>query len=117
MQTIAIKKISLGVLFASAVTFSAYADDVVKIGMIQPLSGPNAVFGINSEHGMQLAVDMINEQGGIKSLGGAKLELVPADIPTPNTAAQATSRLISKEKVSGIVGHFASSATLVYFAP
>ena len=112
MNTLSLKKLYLGVLMATSLSFSAYAEDVVKIGMIQPLSGPNAVFGINSERGMQLAVDMINENGGIKSLGGAKLELIPADIPTPNTAAQATSRLISKEKVSGIVGHFASSATL-----
>ena len=75
---------------------SALAADNVKIGMIQPLSGPNSVFGVNCQRGMQLAVDMINEAGGIKSLGGAKLELVPADIPTPNTAAQATQRLISR---------------------
>lgn len=96
MNTLSLKKLYLGVLMATSLSFSAYAEDVVKIGMIQPLSGPNAVFGINSERGMQLAVDMINENGGIKSLGGAKLELIPADIPTPNTAAQATSRLISK---------------------
>jgi branched-chain amino acid transport system substrate-binding protein len=91
---------------------SAFAASDVKIGMIQPLSGPNAVFGINCQRGMQLAVDMINEKGGIKSLGGAKLKLVAADIPTPNTAAQATQRLINREHVSGIVGHFVSSSTL-----
>lgn len=107
------KKLPLTVMFlATLACTSAYAEDTVKIGLIQPLSGPNAVFGINCQRGMQLAVDMINEQGGIKSLDGAKLELVAADIPTPNTAAQATQRLIAKEHVSGIVGHFVSSSTL-----
>ena len=106
------KSVILATSLASITISSAFAEDIVKIGMIQPLSGPNAVFGINCQRGMQLAVDMINEKGGIKSLGGAKLKLVAADIPTPNTAAQATQRLISKERVSGIVGHMVSSATL-----
>lgn len=112
MKKLRYSALVLSVFAAISCSSISYAEDEVKIGMIQPLSGPNAVFGINCQRGMQLAVDMINEKGGIKSLGGAKLKLVPADIPTPNTAAQATQRLITSERVSGIVGHMVSSATL-----
>lgn len=88
------------------------ADKVVKIGVIQPLSGPNAQFGAGSLHGTEMAADLINASGGIKSLGGAKVELVVADVPTPNTAAASTQRMISQNQVAGVVGAFVSSITL-----
>ncbi|MEN6439654.1 MAG: ABC transporter substrate-binding protein [Syntrophobacter sp.] len=88
------------------------ADNEVTIGIVQPLSGPNAQFGINAMHGSELVAETINAQGGIKSLGGARIKLVVADVPTPNTAAAATQRLISQNKVVGIVGTFVSSTTL-----
>ncbi|MBY0381269.1 MAG: ABC transporter substrate-binding protein [Xanthobacteraceae bacterium] len=104
------------VLAAGAVALSsfvqqAHAADVV-IGVIQPLSGPNAQFGIGSLRGIELAADSINAAGGIKSLGGAKIKLVTADVPTPNTAAATTQRLISENGVSAVVGAFVSSTTL-----
>ncbi|MEW6254696.1 MAG: ABC transporter substrate-binding protein [Pseudomonadota bacterium] len=84
----------------------------VKIGVVLPLSGPNAQFGINSRNGIEMAVEAINAAGGIKALGGAKIELVVADVPSPNTAAAATQRLISQDQVVGVVGSFVSSITL-----
>jgi len=84
----------------------------VTIGAIQPLSGPNAQFGIGSLRGTELAVEAINAAGGIKSLGGEKLKLEIADVPGPNTAAAATQRLISQGQVAAVVGAFASSTTL-----
>jgi branched-chain amino acid transport system substrate-binding protein len=92
-------------------TPASAADDVI-IGTIPPLSGPNAQFGINCQRGAELAAEAINAAGGVKSLGGAKVRLVAADVPTPNTAAEATQRLISSNSVSAIVGAFASSVTL-----
>jgi branched-chain amino acid transport system substrate-binding protein len=44
----------------------------VNIGVIMPLSGPNAQFGINSKNGVELVADEINSAGGIAELGGAK---------------------------------------------
>jgi len=100
---------------AAALTFLAApalaADDVV-IGVIQPLSGPNAQFGIGSQRGTELAAEMINAAGGIKALGGARIKLVAADVPTPNTAAATTQRLISQNGVSAVVGAFVSSTTI-----
>src|SRR5262249_6495674 len=45
---------------------------IVKVGVIQPLSGANAQFGVNCRDGIELAADAINAAGGIKALGGAK---------------------------------------------
>ncbi|GGF69749.1 amino acid ABC transporter substrate-binding protein [Azorhizobium oxalatiphilum] len=95
----------------SAVT-PALAQEPVKIGVVLPLSGPNAQFGVNSRAGIEIATTLFNATGGIKSLGGAKIELVFADVPSPNTAAAATQRLISQDKVSGVLGAFVSSITL-----
>lgn len=101
--------IGLGLGFASAGTAAA-AD--LTIGVVQPLSGPNAQFGIGSQRGTELAADIINAAGGIKALGGAKIKLVAADVPTPNSAAAATQRLISQNGVTAVVGAFVSSTTL-----
>ncbi len=48
----------------------AHAEErTINIGVIQPLSGANAQFGINSRNGIQLVADEVNAAGGIKSLG------------------------------------------------
>lgn len=91
---------------------AAHAQKVVKLGVIMPMSGPNAAFGNTSLNGIKLAVEEFNARGGVKSLGGAKIELVVADIPQPNAAAAATQRLISQERVSGVIGSFVSSVTI-----
>src|SRR5690606_37640676 len=51
----------------------------VKIGLIHPVSGFIAFSGTQSRAGAQMAIDEINAAGGIKSLGGAKLEAVLGD--------------------------------------
>ena len=51
----------------------------VKIGLIAPMSGPWARQGELMLKGANLAVDDINKQGGIKSLGGAMVKLLVFD--------------------------------------
>lgn len=85
----------------------------VNIGVIMPLSGANAQFGINSRNGIELVADEINAAGGIKALGGAKINLIIADATsTPTTAGTVAQRLISQNEVTGILGAFASSVTI-----
>jgi branched-chain amino acid transport system substrate-binding protein len=85
----------------------------VNIGVIQPLSGANAQFGINSRNGIQLVADEINAAGGIKALDGAKINLIVADATsTPTTAGNVAQRMITQNEVSGILGAFASSLTI-----
>ncbi|CAN5165921.1 ABC transporter substrate-binding protein [soil metagenome] len=85
----------------------------VNVGVILPLSGANAQFGVNSRNGIELVADEINAAGGIKSLGGARINLVVADsTSTPTTAANVAQRLLSQNDVVAILCAFASSLTI-----
>jgi len=86
---------------------------VVNIGVIQPLSGANAQFGINCRNGIEFVADLINAAGGIKALGGAKISLVVSDATSnPATAPTVARRLITQNKLTAVLGAFASSLTL-----
>lgn len=85
----------------------------INVGVIMPLSGANAQFGINSRNGVELVADEINAAGGIKALGGARINLVVADsTSTPTTAANVAQRLLTQNDVVAILGAFASSLTI-----
>ncbi len=86
---------------------------VIKLGAVFPLTGPWAENGNNSLHGVQLAVEDVNGQGGIKSMGGARLEVVAGDTQAdPALAASVTRRLIGVDKVTALFGCYLSSYTL-----
>src|SRR5262249_31891739 len=51
----------------------------VKVGYILPVTGPLAFEAALALNGLTLATDEINAGGGIKSLGGAKITLLPGD--------------------------------------
>src|SRR6476646_4010715 len=85
----------------------------VNIGVIQPLSGANAQFGINCRNGIEFVADAINAAGGIKALGGAKINLIVSDATSnPTTAPAAAQRLVTKNELTAVLGAFASSLTL-----
>ena len=85
----------------------------VNIGVIQPLSGANAQFGINCRNGIELVADEINAAGGIKALGGAKINLIVNDATSnPTTAPTVAQRLIAQNELTAVLGAFASSLTL-----
>jgi len=89
------------------------ATSAINVGVIMPLSGANAQFGINSRNGIELVADEINAAGGIKELGGAKINLIVADsTSTPTTAGTVAQRLITQNDVVAILGAFASSLTI-----
>jgi branched-chain amino acid transport system substrate-binding protein len=74
------------------------ADTVVKIGNIEPLSGPSASVGLQGKQAREMAVEEINAAGGIKSLSGAKLELIYADSESkPEKGVAEAERLINTE--------------------
>jgi len=84
----------------------------VKIGNIIPLSGPSASVGIQAQQARQMAVEEINSAGGIKSLGGAKLELLFADSKSdPTTGVTEAERMINSEKVHLLTGCWNSAVT------
>jgi branched-chain amino acid transport system substrate-binding protein len=90
------------------------APPAVKIAMLVPLSGPWARSGILEKLGAELAIDDVNKAGGIKALGGAKLELVPFDTgDSAETAKDAAQRMIAQHPdLVGGFGCWLSSFTL-----
>src|SRR5438477_11546308 len=51
----------------------------VLLAAVVALTGPNAAWGQRTWNAFQLGCDLVNEQGGIKSMGGAKLKYIVAD--------------------------------------
>src|SRR5690625_2394655 len=103
-----LRKIAVSLTVAASLVGASFqvSAETVKIGVVLPLSGPSAQFGINARTGIEMAPE------GIKEKGDVDVELVYADVPEPNAAASAVQRLVSRERVVGIVGSFASSITL-----
>jgi len=86
----------------------------VKIAVIVPLSGAWARQGQLVKMGAETAVNEINAAGGIKALGGAKLELISADAgDSAEKAKNAAQRLIAQEPdLVGGMGAWLSTFTL-----
>jgi branched-chain amino acid transport system substrate-binding protein len=86
----------------------------VKVALICPLSGPWARQGELMKKGAELAIKHINDEGGIKSMGGAKMALVVLDAgDSAEKAKNAAQRLVSSEtEVVAGVGSWLSSFTL-----
>lgn len=84
---------------------------VIKIGTLHPMTGANAGDGAQLQHGAELAVKKINDGGGIKALGGAKLKLDVGDTKgTPDTGQSEAQRLVSDGAVA-LVGSYQSAVS------
>lgn len=87
------------------------ASGPIKIGSLHPLTGSSAIEGQVMDAAVKMAVADINAKGGIKSLGGRKLEVVAADTKgDPDVGQTATQRMLDQH-VAGIVGAFNSAVT------
>lgn len=85
----------------------------VLLAAVVALTGPNAAWGQRTWNGFQLACDLVNEQGGIKSMGGAKLKYIVADTESkPEVAGSQTEKVIQRGAVA-ITGTNQSAATIV----
>jgi branched-chain amino acid transport system substrate-binding protein len=86
----------------------------VKASCIAPFSGPWARTGTLIRLGAEMAVDEINQKGGIESLGGAKMELISIDAgDSTEKAKNAAQRLVAEQPdVIGGTGAWLSSFTL-----
>jgi branched-chain amino acid transport system substrate-binding protein len=102
----------IGVLWLSG-TLMAQQVTEVPIGVIYPLSGPVAEIGNTCLKGVTLAIEQKNAEGGIKSLGGAKIKMYVSDTQgKPEIGVVETEKLINEKKVVAILGAYQSSVTL-----
>ena len=92
----------------------AQAPKPVEIALIVPLSGPWARQGQLEKLGADMAIAEINDKGGIKSMGGAKLELLSIDAgDSAEKAKNAAQRLVAEHPdVVGGIGAWLSTFTL-----
>lgn len=84
----------------------------IKIGVNMELSGSAAGYGQQQKQGIQLAVNKINQAGGI-TVGKThkKIQLVIRDNKTSNTtAASVAAQLVNNDKVVAVVGPAATNA-------
>ena len=90
-------------------TQSALADNV-RIGVLMPLTGGLQAYGGVMTKGAQMAVDEVNEAGGL--LGGS-VEMIVADTQTKaQPSIDAAKKLTSIQNVSGIIGALSSGNTI-----
>ncbi|HXZ44812.1 MAG TPA: ABC transporter substrate-binding protein [archaeon] len=92
----------------------AAAAKEVNIGVLYPTSGSQARFGQMCVNAIKLAVDDINSAGGIKSLGGAKLNAIYADIQSDaDVTRNQSERLMATGNLTAGTGCYVSTFTLV----
>lgn len=86
---------------------------VIRIGALFPLTGDLASEGQGCVNGMRLAASQVNASGGIKSLGGAKIEIVQADTGGDSQSVKSQMAwLVATEQVSTVVGAYQSSVAM-----
>lgn len=90
------------VLLLSLVAAPALAAGEIRLGLITPLTGSVSSYGISVKNAVTLAVERLNEAGGV---AGSQLKLfVEDDKGDPIESANAAMKLINREKVDLIVG-------------
>ena len=82
----------------------------ITLGSIQDLSGPLAGFGKQVRMGILLAVDEVNEQGGVN---GRKLKVLFEDSGyDPRKAVLAAQKLVNQDKIFAMVGHIGTAQNM-----
>jgi len=84
----------------------------VKVGILHPVSGALSYSGQQGRIGAQLAIDEINGAGGIKALGGAKIEPMLGDAQSTPEGGNAEVEKMNAAGVAAIVGGYASAICL-----
>ena len=90
---------------------SAGAGDTIAIGAVHPLSGGLAGVGGMMNDGAALAVEDINESGGIQALDGAQLELRDGDSQGSAQTGQSEAQRLISEGAVALVGTYQSDVT------
>src|SRR5688572_12501021 len=81
--------------------------DEIRIGEFGSLTGATASFGISTRNGIDLAVEAVNQSGGLM---GKKVRIIlEDDRGIPQEAQSVAERLIVRDKVVALLGEVASS--------
>lgn len=87
----------------------------IKVGALQSVTGPLAVYGLTERHAFEIAIDEINKKGGVD---GRKVELVFYDPAGDTTkAVDLTRRMLQQDQVDIVVGGGTSSGIALAMKP
>lgn len=82
----------------------------IILGEFEAMTGAEAVYGRDTHRGVEMAIEEVNERGGI---GGKKVRLVLYDNQgKTEEAVTAVTRLITKDKVLALIGEVASTRSI-----
>jgi branched-chain amino acid transport system substrate-binding protein len=96
-------------VLAALLSCNSNSNEIV-IGEFGSLTGTAATFGTSTRDGIALAIDEVNNAGGVL---GKKIKVIVEDDQTkPEEAQTVVTKLISKDKVIAILGEVASSRSL-----
>ena len=93
---------------AAALAQPVFAQQAIKIGVINPFSGPLALYGGEMTRGFELAVDQVNAAGGLL---GRKIELVRGDASNPQQGIATVEQLVTRDKVDIFTGTYISAVS------
>lgn len=93
---------------------NAEAAEPIRIGIIDPLSGPYKTSSIHDVHGATVAVDLFNKRGGV--LGRPVVIVEADDASNPDTAVKAATKLIKDDRVDVLMGTFNGDCALAVSA-
>jgi branched-chain amino acid transport system substrate-binding protein len=102
-------RLALAVAASLALAPLAAAQETVRIGVVQPMTGPVAYDGNIYVNTVKMLVDDMNAKGGVL---GKKIELVIEDgACNPAQSVNAAEKLVVRDKVVGLLGAFCSTST------
>lgn len=85
----------------------------IRVGVINSMSGGLSAYAQEGQPALEYMIKKINDAGGIKSKGGAKIQLIQADDTSqPARTATEARRLITEEKVHLLTGTILSAQML-----
>jgi hypothetical protein len=103
------RRLAIATLFAMGAWSTASAQSTIKVGALNPYSGPMALYGTEVTRGYELAVDAINASGGVL---GRKIELIRGDVTNPQQGIATVEQLATRDKVDLFVGTYISGISL-----
>ncbi|MFE8645175.1 branched-chain amino acid ABC transporter substrate-binding protein [Sphingomonas sp. NCPPB 2930] len=98
----------------AAVAATSFAQDtqVIKLGHVGPVSGPQAHYGRDNENGARMAVEELNTQNVVINGKKIKWELQAEDDAADPKQGTAAAQKLCDAKVAGVIGHLNSGTTL-----
>src|SRR5262249_5955227 len=106
---------TLGLALGISVALAASAQAQIKMGVIGPITGPNAAFGAQLKNGAEQAVADINAAGGISAAGvlsGKKTAIQFGDHVSDPKQGVSVANKFAGDGVKFVVGAFTSGVTM-----